>query len=94
MFEIDEIPNLHHPLIYFIRGLLLTIGGYIADLARCRKIFRILFERRAFDVDWLCETYTRSWTSRSGRRYKTLEVLFSNLPRVSLARQSLKVDPR
>ena len=28
IFEIDEIPNLLHPLIYFIRGLLLTIGGY------------------------------------------------------------------
>ena len=27
IFEIDEIPNLLHPLIYFIRGLLLTIGG-------------------------------------------------------------------
>ena len=25
--EIDEIPYLLHPLIYFIRGLLLTIGG-------------------------------------------------------------------
>ena len=29
IFEIDEIPNLLHPLIYFIRGLLLTTGGYI-----------------------------------------------------------------
>ena len=27
IFGIDEIPNLHHPLIYFIRGLLLTTGG-------------------------------------------------------------------
>ena len=27
-FEIDEVPNLLHPLIYFIRGLLATTGGY------------------------------------------------------------------
>ena len=29
IFEFDEIPNLLDPLIYFIRGLLLTIGGYV-----------------------------------------------------------------
>ena len=27
IFEIDEVPNLLHLLIYFIRGLLLTTGG-------------------------------------------------------------------
>ena len=27
IFEIDEVPNLLYPLIYFIRGLLLTAGG-------------------------------------------------------------------
>ena len=27
IFEIGEIPNLLHPPIYFIRGLLLTTGG-------------------------------------------------------------------
>ena len=33
--EIDEIPNLLHPLIYFIRGLLLTIGGYKLKRSAC-----------------------------------------------------------
>ena len=27
IFEIDELPNLLYPLIYFIRGLLLTTRG-------------------------------------------------------------------
>ena len=32
IFEIDEIPNLLHLLIYFIRGLLIATGGYLVDL--------------------------------------------------------------
>ena len=29
IFEVDEVPNLLHPLIYFIRGLLPTTGGVV-----------------------------------------------------------------
>ena len=40
IFEIDEFPNLLHPLIYFIRGLLLTTGGYmLRDRFLIRQIF-------------------------------------------------------
>ena len=52
-FEIDEIPDLLHPLIYFIRGLLLTTGGYMGKLLNARKVNDATRTRkwRRFDKD-------------------------------------------
>ena len=77
ILEIEEVPNLLHPLIYFIRWLLLAIGGHIAFLRR-RENARICPGRGAALARFAAELRLPNANRRAGLA-RGLELLVRTL---------------